>query len=42
MSCHYTLLQHAGALACCPSKSSPDKALDPEKIDGFCREEKVV
>src|SRR6266545_1801502 len=28
MSCHYTLLQCIGALVCCPSKSSPNKALD--------------
>ena len=27
-SCHYTLLQCIGALACCPSKCSLNKALD--------------
>ena len=27
-SCHCTPLQHVGALVCCPSKCSPNKALD--------------
>ncbi len=31
-SCHYTPLQRVGALACCPSKCSPNKALDAVKF----------